>query len=73
MAEVTLLHFHGSFFRSLNTSAMAASSVPLQRRLHYFDLSPVDMVLFNDLKMAKAELKKAMKAFRKREKVQDKM
>ena len=50
MAEVTLLQFHGSFFRSSNTLAMAASSVPLQRRLHYFDLSPVDMVLFNDLK-----------------------
>ena len=38
-----------------------------------FDLSPVDMVLFNNLKKCKAELKKAMKAFRKREKVEDKM
>jgi len=30
-----------------------------------FDLSPVNMVLFNDLKKGKDELKKAMKAFRK--------
>ena len=36
-----------------------------------FDLSPVNMVLFNDLKKGKDELKKAMKAFRKREKVED--
>jgi hypothetical protein len=31
-----------------------------------FDLSPVNMVLFYDLKKGKDELKKAMKAFRKR-------
>ena len=37
-----------------------------------FDLSPVNMVLFNDLKKGKDELKKAMKAFRKQEKVEDK-
>jgi hypothetical protein len=38
-----------------------------------FDLSPVNVVLLNDFKKGKAELKKAMKAFRKRKKVEDKM
>ena len=36
-----------------------------------FQLSPVDMALFNDLKNGKEQLKKAMKAFRKREKTED--
>jgi hypothetical protein len=48
-------------------------SGPLKVNNSGFDLSPVDMMLFNDLKKSKAELKKAMKAFRKREKVEDKM
>ena len=38
-----------------------------------FDLSPIKMVLFNELKRGKAELKKTMKALRKWEKVKDKM
>jgi hypothetical protein len=38
-----------------------------------FDLSPIDMVLFDDLKKGKAQLKKAMKDFKKREKVEDKI
>jgi hypothetical protein len=37
-----------------------------------FHLSPIDMALFNNLKQGKAQLKKAMKDFRKREKVEDK-
>ena len=45
---------------------------PLKVNNSGFDLSPVDMVLFDDLKKGKAELKRAMKAFRKREKVEDK-
>ena len=38
-----------------------------------FDLSPVDMLLSHDLKKGNTELKKAMKDFRKREKVEDKL
>ena len=38
-----------------------------------FDLSPIDMVIFDELKKGKAQLKMAMKAFKKREKVEDKM
>ena len=45
---------------------------PLQVNNRGFDLSPANMVLFNDLKQWKAQLKKAMKDFRKREKVKDK-
>ena len=35
-------------------------------------LSPIDMVIFDELKKGKAGLKMAMKAFKKREKVEDK-
>jgi len=41
---------------------------PLKVNNSGFDLSPVDMVLFNDLKKGKDELKRPTKAFRKREK-----
>ena len=46
---------------------------PLRVNNSGFDLSHVHMVLFNDLKKGKAQLKDAMKAFKKREKVKDKM
>ena len=46
---------------------------PLQVNNSGFDLSLADMVLFNDLKQGKTQLKKAMKDFRKREKVEDKI
>ena len=36
-----------------------------------FKLSPINMVLFNDLKKGKEQLKKAMKAFRKKETAED--
>jgi len=36
-----------------------------------FKFSPVDMVLFNDLKRGKEQLRKAMKAFRKCQKAED--
>ena len=38
-----------------------------------FNLSPIDMVIFDELKKGKAQLKMAMKAFKKQEKVEDKM
>jgi hypothetical protein len=38
---------------------------PLQVNNSGFDLSPVDMALFDDLKQGKAQLKKVMKDFRK--------
>jgi hypothetical protein len=47
-----------SFLTLLNTR-------PLKVNNSRFELSPVDMVLFKDLKKGKEQLKKAMKAFRK--------
>jgi hypothetical protein len=46
---------------------------PLKVNNSGFDLSLINIVLFNSLKKAKAKLKKAMKVFRKRKKVKDKM
>jgi len=53
-----------SFLILLNTQ-------PLKVNNSGFQLSPIDMVLFNDLKNGKEQLKKAMKAFRKQEKTED--
>jgi hypothetical protein len=53
-----------NFLTLLNTQPLKVSNTG-------FELFPVDMVLFNDLKRGKEQLKKAMKAFRKREKAED--
>jgi len=53
-----------SFLILLNTQ-------PLKVNNSGFQLSPVDMALFNDLRNGKEQLEKAMKAFREREKGED--
>ena len=73
-----MVRFHVSIATSrLNTRSLVLKTLILGA--YSFLLPPIELVinvyrfyrLFNDLKKSKAELKKAMKAFRKREKVKD--
>jgi len=70
--EVTaLLQVHQHVLLVPTGFLILLNTQPLKVNNSGFQLSPVDMALFNDLKNGKEQLKKAMKAFRKREKTSD--
>jgi hypothetical protein len=70
--EVTaLLKLHQYVLLPPTSFLTLLNAQPLKVNNSGFELSPVDMVLFNDLKKGKEQLRKAMKAFRKRQKAED--
>ena len=72
--EVTaLLQVHQHVLLPPTNFLAVLNTRPLQVNNSGLDLSPADMALFNDLKQGKAQLKKAMKDFRKQEKVKVKI
>jgi len=66
-----LLQVHQHVLLAPTSFLILLNMQPLKVNNSGFQLSPVDMVLFNDLRNGKEQLKKAMKAFRKQEKVED--
>ena len=70
--EVTaLLQLHQYVLLPPTCFLTLLNTQPLKVNNSGFELSPIDMVLFNDLKRGKEQLRKAMKAFRKRQTAED--
>jgi len=67
----TLLQVHQHILLAPTSFLILLNTQPLKVNNSGFQLSPVDMALFNDLRNGKEQLKKATKAFRKQEKAED--